>query len=201
MSLQPRDMKSQKTVEPLEAGTYPARISAVVDLGMQERPAWQGQEKPPCAMVWLQYTFPGEEYIDPEKGATGEPRVLSEYFPMFSRTVERSKSSIRLTRIDPANKIGSDFSQLAGQAVQVTVVHNPGRGKHEGRVFANVADVTAPMKGVDVPDLETEPVVFDTDAFDQSVFEGLPDYIKDKIEGRLGKDQAAKGGQDDTWEL
>ncbi len=193
MSLKAKSSVEKSTgnsgIEPLEAGTYPARVSAVVDLGTQNRPAWQGQEKKPAPMVWIQYSFLTEEYVDPEKGPTGEPRVLSESFPMFSRKAERSKASVRLTRIDPKGEIDDDFSQLLGLPVQVTVVRNKGKGKYEGRVFANVADVTAPMKGVVVEDFgeDVKPVLFDIDNWDQDVYEGLPQFVQDRIEARIDR--------------
>ncbi len=194
--------KSRPAAEPLDAGTYPARISAVVDLGVQERPPWQGTAKPAVPMVWIQYSFVTEEYVDPTDGPSGEPRVLSESFPLFSRGAERSKAAMRLTRIDPANEIGNDFSKLLGRAVQVTVVHNPGRGRHEGRVFANVADVSAPMKGVVVEELKTPGVVFDTDDRNEEVYAALPQFVRDRIDARINKDIVENTIDDDQdWSV
>ncbi len=193
----------RKFSEPMSAGTYMARISSVVDLGIQQRPPYLGVEKPPVQMIHVSYTFPTEEYIDPEEGPTGEPRVLSESFSALPRSVERSKAATRLTRIDPDNEIGNDFSKLAGRPVVVTIVHNPGRGKHEGRVFANVADVTAPVKGVEVEELKGEAVIFDLDSFDDSVFQELPAFVRERIEARITNEPSKENvsAEKSDWEV
>ena len=89
-------------IEPLEPGTYPARLVQVVDLGVQAQRPYQGKEKDPVQEILLTYEFV-DEFLKDEDGneETDKPRWLSESMPLFNLSSERAKSTLRYNALDP----------------------------------------------------------------------------------------------------
>jgi len=89
---------SQKAIE---AGTYPARVVQVIDLGLQAQKPYQGKEKPPAHKLMVTYELV-DEFCKDEGGneQKDKPRWLSEEFNLFSLSQENAKSSIRYVAID-----------------------------------------------------------------------------------------------------
>ena len=52
--------------DPLDPGTYPARLVQVVDLGLQPQKPYNGKEKPPVHMIHTTYEFVDEFMLDDE---------------------------------------------------------------------------------------------------------------------------------------
>lgn len=184
MSLNANDAQGGLTkVETMEAGTYPARVVQIIDLGVQKQPAFQGEEKPDRQNIMMTYEFV-DEFM---KGEDGEddlerPRWLSEDFPLFPLSSERAKSTQRYLALDPNVTHNGDFSHLLGTPVNVTVVESPSK-KDPTRVYNNVAAVSA-MRKKDAdkcPPLVNESRLFDLDSPDVEVFLALPKWIQDRV--------------------
>ena len=170
---------------PLEAGTYPARLVQVIDLGVQEQRPYQGQEKPPAQEISLTYELLDEFLLDEDgQEQLDKPRWVSERFVLHNLASEKAKSTKRYTALDPEELADGDFFALVNTPVNVTIVQNPGK---EGRIYNNVAGIS-PMRSKDAeraPALVNEPRVFDLDAPDMAVFEQFPDWIKEVIKSNL----------------
>jgi hypothetical protein len=187
----------------LAPGAYPARVVGVVYLGVQEQRPFQGEAKKPIDEVRLTYEL-SDEFMQDEEGNDVEdkPRWFSEDIPFHSLNADRAKSTKRYKAIDPKDSCDGDFSKLLGMACQVVVVVNPGKGKHQGKTFFNIADVTpAPnLKGYVQADLKNPTVSFDPmdDNVSKEEFEALPEWIRTKILGAVDHDgsplQAVLGG-------
>lgn len=174
--------------EPLEAGNYPARLVQVIDLGLQNQRPFQGQEKPPVNEIMLTYEFV-DEFVKDEDGNDVEdkPRWLSETIPLHNISQDRAKSTMRYKALDPNMEFGGDFSKLLETPCNVTVVQNPGKGQHAGKVFTNIAGISTmrPRDAQKCPNLVNPPKVFDLDTPDMEVFGSLPDWVQDKIKSNL----------------
>lgn len=175
-----------KKYEPLEAGTYPARLAQVIDLGMQPDNGSFG-EKPPKNRILTTYEF-CDEFLKDEDGQDmpDKPRWLSEQFWLFSRKAEKAISTARLNALDPQDIHGGDFAPLLGTPVNVTVVQDPSR-KTPGVVYNNIAAVS-PMRQKDAdkcPPLVSPPKFFTLDDPDIEVFMSLPTYVQDIIKKNL----------------
>ena len=180
--------------ENLEPGTYPARIVAIVDLGLQPQ-SYQGEQKDPRQMMAVTYEFL-DEFLKDEDGQeqTDKPRWLTERFPLFNIDADRAKSTIRIKAIDPnLGKSDGDWSKLLGEPVMVTVVLNPGKGKNADRIYENIAAVSA-MRAKDAEkagDMVNVPYIFDLDDPDLDIFLALPKFLREKIQSNLQWESSA----------
>lgn len=172
----------------MEPGSYPTRLVGVVDLGLQKKPPYQGQEKPPAHMIALTYEFVDEFMLDEnEQPDPAKPRWLTEMINLRHISSEKATSTARLKALDPEGLVKGDFAQLVDTPVTVTVVHNPGKGKNAGKTFENVAAVSG-MRAKDAercPPLVNKPFVFDLTDPDLEVFFKLPKFIQEKITSNL----------------
>lgn len=189
---------------PLEAGNYPARVVQVIDLGVQAQRPYQGQEKPPVQEIMITYELL-DEFCRDEDGNEQEdkPRWISETMPLHSLKSDKAKSTKRYMALDPKQQYEGDFSQLLSIPCMVTIVTNPGKGEHAGKVFSNVAAIS-PMRPRDAQkaaELVNDPVFLDLDTCDMEVFNKLPDWLQDKIKGNLNyagsRLEALLGGEAD----
>ena len=167
---------------PVEVGTYPARLVQLIDLGVQPRKPYQGQEKDPIQMIWVTYELTNE-FMKDESGNDIEdkPRWISESFPFYNLKADRAKSTARYMAIDPQVEKGGNWDQLLGCPVAVSVVHN----QSGDRTFANIGNTAPVMKGMPVDELKNEAVVFSLDEPDLEVFNALPEFLQEKIKGNI----------------
>lgn len=177
---------SGKQFDPMESGTYPARLVQVIDLGLQPQRPYKGQEKQPAHEIMTTYEFT-DEFLKDEDGNDMEdkPRHLSENFPLYHLDSEKAKSTKRYLSLDPSKKFGGDWAQLIDTPVMVTVMQNPPNTK--GRIYTNITAIS-PMREKDakrLPELVNKPKVFDLDAPDLDVFNSLPKFIQEKIAHNL----------------
>lgn len=175
--------------EPLEAGTYPARLVQVIDLGVQEQQPFKGEAKPPVQEIMTTYEF-ADEFIKDEDGNDLEdkPRWLSENFPLHNLASELAKSSKRYVALDPNIELDGDWTALVGRPAMVTIAQNPGKGKNAGKIYEKIvstSSMTAKM-AAKLPDLKNPPKVFDqSDVSTVDIFFTLPQWLQDKIKTGL----------------
>ena len=191
----------------LEAGSYPARVVQVVDLGLQPQKPYQGTEKPPSYMIQLTYELL-DEFMVNEDGEPQEdkPRWVSEDMPFKSLELDQAKSTKRYYALDPECTFDGDFTKLVGTPCDVTLVINVKGDK----TYTNVANV-AKMRAKDAAkanELVNDPRVFTLDDPNMEVFQTFPQWLQDKIKGNLeykgsvlearlsGDSEASEGNQD-----
>ena len=174
--------------EVLKAGNYPARVVQVIDLGLQPQRPYMGEEKPPKHCIQMTYEL-SHEFMKDKDGENEEdrPRWMNEDFPFNSLQSELAKSTKRYLAIDPEQVVGGDFTKLVGMPCTVTIVQNAGSGKHKGKLFANIGNVTGPtsMPGYVQPELVNDPRFFALDEPDMEVWATLPEWIQEKIKANL----------------
>jgi len=172
----------------MDAGSYPARVVQILDLGLQEQQPYKGEAKPPKNEIMLTYEFLDEFCLD-DGGEEMEdkPRWLSETFPFNSLNADLAKSTKRYYALDPDEEFDGDFTLLAECPCVVTVVNREGNGKHKGKVFNNIGGVSG-MRAKDATKaapLQNPVKVFVLDEPDMEVFGSLPEWLQDKIKGNL----------------
>lgn len=181
------ETQSFSTMAPLEAGSYPARLLSVIDLGLQPQPEWQGKVRPPARKLLTTYEIL-DEYLLDETGdeILDKPRVISEQFALHPLTSQRAKSTNRYFVLDPGNKYGGDWSHLVDMPVVVNIVQNP--QESTGRIFNNIAGLS-PMRQKEAVNARAavNPVfVFDLDEPDIAVWEELlHDWQREIIKNNL----------------
>jgi len=165
----------------LAVGNYSARLAQVIDLGVQKRRAWKGEEKPDVRQVWVTYEIPTEFMLDDDGNEDKDkPRWISEKMNLFSLDQDKAISTQRINGLDPASALNGDWLQATGLPCTLTVVHSK-CGK-----YANIGAVSPVMKGMEVGELANPAATFDTEEPDAKVFDGLPDFLKDMIKAGVG---------------
>lgn len=173
-------------VDPVDPGTYPARVVQVVDLGTQPQPAWKGEEKPPAQEIMVTYELV-DEFIKDEDGEE-KPRWISERFTLHNLSSELAKSTKRYYAIDPKGVHGGDWSALIGMPVMVTIVVNPGKGDKADRLFEKIASTSTAREkeAAKMPQLSKEGKIFSPDLAETADILGtFPKWIQDKITSGL----------------
>lgn len=174
--------KVKKDFGRVEEGTYPARVVQLIMLGSQLQTDWQTgeavEDKEGNVVykeeIWVTYEFPTEriQYTDDEGVEHDRPRWQSKTYTLSMH----EKAGFRKL-MDAVAPKGESLEDLAGKPGIVTIGSTSG-GK------AKVTGVAAPMKGMDVPELENPVQIYDLDEPDEEVFDGLPDFLKEKINNR-----------------
>lgn len=201
MALNARKVKSVAKgpkQEPMEEGTYPARVVQVIDFGIQEQRAFKGVAKPPAQTIYMTYEFL-DEFCKDENGDDDEekPRWLSEQFPLFSLEADLAKSTKRYKAIDPDENFEGDFTLLAGSTCMVTVHQYESKGEIKNGISSVAA--MRPKEAAKAPELVNPAKVFVIDQPDMEIFKSLPDWMQDKIKEGLefngsALDEALNGG-------
>lgn len=170
--------KEQKRIkhEPVPRGSHMARLVAVTDLGLQPRPPWGDQEKKPCYRVRLTFELPKQRI---EVDGESRPKWLDKELNVS--TFENSNMVKFYEVLDPDNVHKGDLTKLIGAPCAVIVVHN----EKDGNVYDNIQDITPLMDGIEVPELENPPRVFDLSSPDMEQWERLPKFLQDKIKSNL----------------
>lgn len=172
--------QKRKEYDPVPKGSHLGILVRVLDLGLQPRPPWDGEEKAPAYRIRLTFELPNVKInIDGED----KPRWIDKELNVS--TFKNADMVKYYDVLDPENKHKGDWAELIGSSCAVVVVHNPGKGKHEGKIFDNVTDITPLMAGIPVPELENEPVVFDLGSPSVDIFNALPEFIQNKIKSNL----------------
>ena len=163
--------RAKPKVPPVEPGVYMAVCVGVIDLGEQYSDMFKNYSNK-CMIVW---ELPGETIeIDGEQ----KPRQLSKEFTISSS----NKSNLRKFIESWNGKTYSDddfmdldvFDQI-GKPCQLNVVLNS-TGE-----YANVDNIMPIPRGFPAPTTTTEHIKWDMDAWDDAVFDKLPEWIQGKI--------------------
>lgn len=187
MTLKASEVKTQgggnRVEQPsLPAGGYPARLVWAIDLGVQPRMPYKGEEKPPIDMIQPVYELTDEFMVDEEGNEIlDKPRwVYDKPLPLYSLEADRALSTQRYLAMDPDRKFNGDWGAIIGSPVTVNVVNNKAP---DGRVFDNVGSLSTmrTKEAEKLPELINDPVVLSLDSDDVETFKKLPQFIQDKI--------------------
>lgn len=171
----------------IEAGSAPARLVQVIDIGLQPD-YYQGVEQAPKPRLRFVYEFPFEFMLDEDGNEIKDkPRWLSEDVAFYNLDAAKAKSTLRYNAFDPKGVFGGDFEKCVGAPVMVTVVHNPGKGANKGKVYENIGGVSSMQSKMaeTLPGLINKPVIFSLDEPDLAVFMEFPKWIQEEITSNL----------------
>ena len=212
MSLKAR-RKPANNIPPMDGGTYMAVCIGVIDLGEQYKQfdkQKQGKYAEECLFL---FEIPDERvHVDGED----KPRWLSsrrytvslhERSGLYQMLTAWRGKALSDAELDPAGD-GFDLMQMAGQGamLSVSVVE-----KDDGSRHNKIEAVTGFPKGIPVPKIDSEVLVFDADDPDMEAFGKLPEWIQDIIrkstqfaadppEEKLNIPSAAGAAQEDQGE-
>lgn len=191
MSLNAKDIPTNSNYErpdPIDPGTYPARVVTIATLGIQPQRPFKGEDKAPILELMVTYELL-DEFMKDEDGndILDKPRWITETFPFHNLEADRAKSTKRYFALDPASNAGGDWSQLIETPCMVTVVVEEGKGKNAGKFYENVSTVSSmrPKEAAKAGPLVNNPVVFDFYEPDEGALKSLPNWIKKKMAGAV----------------
>lgn len=175
-----------KPQDPVDPGSYPARLVQVIDLGLQPQ-SYEKETKDPKNEIYTTYEL-SDEFMKDEEGEdiADKPRWISESFTLNSLNSDRAKSTQRYYALDPNAEHDGDWSKLLGTPATVVLVSNPSK-KDKTKVYNNIA-ATSTMRAKDaakLPPLKNPAKFFTLDDPDVDLFLTLPQFIQDKIKSNL----------------
>lgn len=155
----------------MDPGVYMAVCIGVVDLGEQYSEKFKNYSN----KVLFIFEFPEERV---EVDGEDKPRWMSREF-----TISQSKKSKLFEFVGSWNGVqytAESFGEVElfdqiGKPCQLQLVTS------ESGEYTNIAAVMQLPKGVKVERKETDTYAFDTEEWDDSVFERLPDWIRERI--------------------
>ena len=162
-----------------DSGTYPARCIQVIDLWTQHT-EWQWQQKEQ-RKIRLTFELPTElEVFDPSKWE--QPFVVSKNYTLSLSEKSKLREHLESWR-------GQEFTQqelewfdihnILGKECTIGVIHETSQdGK---KTYANISTVGKAMKGMNVPEAINPLVYLNLEDFDQSIYDSLPEFLRNKI--------------------
>lgn len=170
--------------DPLDPGTYPARLVGVMITGLQDQGMFDNKSKGSALEMRLTYELVDEFLIDRETGEIMEdkPRWLSEKLPFHNLSQELAKSTKRYLALDPTEAYDGDWGALVGTPCMVTVVVDSWKDKKTGelRTREKISQVSSmrPKEAAKCPELVNPPLVFDFYDPDMEAWERIPDWLQ-----------------------
>lgn len=163
--------RAKPKIPPVDPGVYIAVCVGVIDLGEQ----YSEKFKNYANKVKLVFELSGETVeVDGEQ----KPRQLSKEFTISSS----KKGALRgfLQSWNAKTYSDEDFAELElfdqlGKPCQITVVLN------ETKEYANIEGIMGLPKGFPAPAAQSELIAWDMDAWDDAVFQTLPEWVQEQI--------------------
>ena len=163
--------RAKPKVPPVEAGVYMAVCIGFVDLGEQYSEKFKNYSYKGM-YIW---ELPGETIeIDGEQ----KPRQLSKEFAISASNKSNLRKFIETWNsrsYSDEEFMEFDLFEQIGKPCQLNVVLN------ETKEYANVDNLMPIPKGFPAPTTTTEFIRWDMDAWDDAVFEKIPEWIQEKI--------------------
>lgn len=161
---------------PIDAGTYTARCVGVVDLGIQHN-EYNDKDQEKVALIF--------ELHDERTMVDGvdKPRWLSKQYTASLHEKATLRHDLDAWRGKPFNADelkGFQLLNVLGVACMLTISHVE---KKSGGERAKITAVSKPMKGLEIPPLENDTILFDLDAEDaDEVIKRLPQWMRGIVE-------------------
>lgn len=186
-STMPKPDSKFERPDPLDPGTYPARIVQIISLGVQEQDPYKGEPKPPQPMLHITYEIL-DEFLKDEDGndIADKPRWISEDFALYNLDSDLAKSTKRYLAIDPTREFGGDWGQLGGAPVMLNIIQKASK-KNAEIVYNNVTNASSmrAKEAEKAPELVNPVKIFDVDEPDMEIFGSLPEWLQTKIKENL----------------
>ena len=163
--------KAKPKLPAMEPGVYMGICMGVIDLGEQYSELFKKYSN----KIRFVFEFPTETV---EVDGKQEPRQLSKEFTISAS----KKASLRsfLSAWNGKNYSDEEFAEVElfdqlGKACMVNVVLS------ENGEYSNIESVMPLIKGMPVPESHTAHIKWDMDAWDDEVFQKLPEWVQEKI--------------------
>jgi hypothetical protein len=164
--------------EPIPAGSYAARCYSMIHIGTNEETILGTVKR--LNKVRITWELPTETKVFKEKNGE-QPYVLSKEFTLSMHekaNLRKFLQSWRGKTFTEKEAESFDISVLLGKPCLISVNHKQAKN---GNTYAEIAGVNLLPKGMECPPQINESQELTYSNFNQSLFDSLPDFLKDKI--------------------
>lgn len=176
LSAETKSMKGAQKDTP-KKGAHVGRVVGLVDLGHQPGWEFEGKQIKDAFKVRVTYELPNSKMV-----SDGRPHWVSEDINLnwFEGDGISSTLTKRVRAIDEENESndGKDLSKLINKTCMLTI--EPGKSG-----YPKIKAVTPVPEGFPVPELVNPTFTFDMDDPDMNVYNGLPEFIRTRIQEAL----------------
>lgn len=179
MGLTVKETGGGSNYAPIEAGTYPARCVGVIDIGIQHND-FNGKDQEKIRIIW---ELPTERT---EVDGQDKPRWMSKAYTASLHEKAALRKDLDSWRGKPFNSeelAGFNLENIVGAPCILTIVHQDSK---TGGEYAKVSAISKIMKGMEVPQLESEPIIFDMESNNaEVVLDKLPKWMQDEVKNSI----------------
>lgn len=164
---------------PIDAGNYPARCYQMIHIGHIEEVVL-GKPKV-LNKVRLTWELP-TEMKEWKEGEGEKPAIISKDFTLSMNekaTLRKYLASWRGKDFTEKEAEAFDVTRLLGVSCLVNVIHK--QSKDGSKTYAEIGSISPLPKGMVCPEQINPSSALSYDSFDFALFEGLPEFIKDKV--------------------
>lgn len=167
------------------AGSHLAVCNLVADVGLQPGSRMYPSPK---HKIYLRFEIPAErvEYEKDGKKVEGPLTIGSFYTASMNEkaTLRKHLEGWRGRGFTDAQAADFDVATVLGKPCMLSVVES----EEGGKVYSNIASISAIPKGVTAPAAENPLLFYDTE--NDSAYERLPKWLRDKIDSQLSPEAA-----------
>lgn len=136
--------------------------------------------------VRIGWELPSElKVFSEEKGE--QPCVISKEFTLSMHEKSSLRAVLKSWRgkdFTEEEAKAFDITKLLGKPCMINIIHKPGKSDPT-KTYQEISSITGIPKGMNIPAQINKTVVLSYDNFDESVFDALPDFIKNKMKESL----------------
>ena len=166
--------------ELIPADNYVARCYKMIQIGTVEED-FKGEKKI-MQKVRIGWEIPGEMKVFKEENGP-QPLVIDMEYTLSmadKATLRALLTSWRGQAFTDAEAKEFDITKLIGAPCMLNIIHNPSKAD-ASKVYEKISGITKLPKGMKCPDAINPPFILSYDEWDETKFESLPDFIKDKM--------------------
>ena len=161
------------------AGNHMARLYSIIDLGHQSV-EWAGESKIMHKVVFTWELHGDDDAGEPLKTDDGKPLIVSKRYTVSLGEQARLRQDLEAwsnKKMSAEDRKNFDLKSLLGKFCMVNITHSED-GKYAN--ISGISPVPAALRNK-MPDGVNAPVHFWLAEFDQTKYEALPKYYREKI--------------------
>ena len=161
------------------AGNHMARLYSIIDLGHQSV-EWAGESKIMHKVVFTWELHGDDDAGEPLKTDDGKPLIVSKRYTVSLGEQARLRQDLEAwsnKKMSAEDRKNFDLNSLLGKFCMVNITHS------EDGKYANISGISPVPTALrnQMPDGVNAPVHFWLAEFDQTKYEALPKYYREKI--------------------
>lgn len=166
--------------ELIPAGNYIARCYQMLEIGHVSENIMGVQKT--LQKVRIGWELPEEKRVfDTAKGE--QPLVISKEYTLSMNEKSNLRKDLKSWRgkdFTEEEAKSFDITKLLGAPCMLNIIHNPSKSD-PSKVYEQISGITPLPKGMKCPPQVNKNIVLSYDNFDWSLYNSLPDFLKDKI--------------------